>query len=53
MREVESLVRAGKQISCTSAVDVQENGAIKGEVLQDCSSEGTPHLLIIALYANH
>jgi len=52
MREVENLVREGKQISCPSAVDVQENGAIgpvahdkRGEaprnVPQDCSFEGT------------
>jgi len=55
IREVENSVRAGKQISCTSAVDVHENGTIgpaahneKREapvnVPQDCSSEGTPHL---------
>ena len=29
MKEVENLVRVRKQISCTSAVDVQENGAIR------------------------
>jgi hypothetical protein len=55
MREVENLVRAGKQISCTSAVRVmKENGAVqpavhneRGEaprnVPQECSSEDTPH----------
>ena len=55
IREVENSVRAGKPISCTSAVDVmKENGAVepavhneRGEaprnVPQDCSSGDTPH----------
>ena len=56
LRKVENLVRVGEEIPCTSAVDVQENGAIgpaaheeSGEVPrdvpQDCSPESILHFV--------